>query len=183
MTEVWKDIEGFEGRYQISNLGNVKSLRYRGIDGWERNLVPKTNNSGRLWVELIKDGTRKCFLIHRLVGTAFIPNPLNLPQINHMDENPKNNVVDNLEWCTQEYNIQYYRERHPTAQRERRSTGRYNRKIGMPILQKDYSGSILKKWDDVRVIVNEMGYNQWSITQCCDGKRHTAYGFKWQYAI
>ena len=183
MTEVWKDIEGFEGLYQVSNLGNVKSLRYRGVTGWEKNLVPKINNSGRLWVELLKDGTRKCFLIHRLVGFAFIPNPLNLPQINHMDENPKNNCVDNLEWCTQEYNIKYFMERHPSHTSNRKSTGRYNRKLEKPVNQIDREGNIVKQWADARTVVNEMGFNQWSITQCCDGKRKTAYGFRWQYAI
>ena len=182
MTEMWKDIEGYEGRYQVSDCGNVRSLNYGG-HGYIRNLVPKVNNSGRLWVELVANGETKQFLIHRLVGNAFIPNPDHLPQINHKDENPKNNMVDNLEWCTQEYNIQYYRERHPCAARERRSTGRYNRKLDKPVNQIDSAGNIIKQWKDARAVVNEMGYNQWSITQCCDGKRNTAYGFRWQYAI
>ena len=183
MQEVWKDIEGYEGKYQISNLGNVKSLQYRGHEGVIRNLVPKVNNYGRLWVELMKDGKKRQFLIHRLVGMAFIPNPDNLPQINHMDENPKNNRVDNLEWCTGEYNVHYYIERHPMAARNRKSTGKYHRKLDKPVNQIDFDGNIVKQWDDARTVVNEFGYNQWSITQCCDGKRNTAYGFRWQYAI
>lgn len=183
MEEVWKDIEGYENRYQISNLGNVKSLQYRGHKGVEKNLVPKVNNSGRLWVELIKNGKTKQFLIHRLVGMAFIPNPDNLPQINHMDENPKNNQVDNLEWCTGDYNIKYFQERHPEFAKQRRSTGRYNRKLDKPVNQIDDCGNVVKRWNNARAIVNEIGYNQWSITQCCDGKRKSAYGFRWQYAI
>ena len=182
MTEVWKDIEGYEGRYQVSNLGNVKSLNYGG-HGYEKNLTPKVNNSGRLWVELMKDGEKKQFLIHRLVGFAFIPNPMNLPQINHMDENPKNNRVDNLEWCTGLYNVRYYLERHPNIARERKTPSRRNRKIGLKINQIDSDGCVVKTWDDVREIVNNVGYSQWSITQCCDGKRHRAYGFEWQYAV
>ena len=122
-------------------------------------------------------------LIHRLVGEAFIPNPDNLPQINHMDENPKNNRVDNLEWCTREYNIRYFLERHPNKPRQRRSTGRYNRRLDSPVNQIDSFGNVVKLWENPRQIFNEMGFNQWSITQCCDGKRKTAYGFKWQYAI
>ena len=84
MKEIWKDIEGYEGRYQISNLGNVMSLNY-GNHGYPRQLTPKCNNSGRLWVELIVDGERKPFLIHRLVAMAFIPNPEGYPQVNHKD--------------------------------------------------------------------------------------------------
>ena len=101
MEEIWKDIDGYEGLYQISNLGNVKSLNYRN-QGIERILTPKCNNAGRLWVELARNGDRKPMLIHRLVAMAFIPNPNGYPQVNHMDENPKNNRVDNLEWCTAE---------------------------------------------------------------------------------
>lgn len=182
MQEIWKDIDGYEGRYQISNLGNVKSLNYGGR-GYARNLVPKINNYGRLWVELMKDGKKRQFLIHRLVGMAFIPNPDNLPQINHKDENPKNNRVDNLEWCTGLYNVHYYLERHPNVARERKTPSRRNRRLNIRINQIDSDGNIVKVWDDVRTATVATGYNQWSITQCCDGVRHTAYGFKWQYAI
>lgn len=173
MQEVWKDIEGYEGKYQISNLGNVKSLNYRG-QGYAKNLVPKVNNYGRLWVELMKDGVKRQFLIHRLVGMAFIPNPDNLPQINHMDENPRNNRMDNLEWCTGEYNRGQYIKNHPGGRK----------KINvLPVNQIDSDGNIVKRWNDSRTITNETGMSQWSITQCCDGKRKTAYGFRWQYAI
>lgn len=182
MTEVWKDIDGYEGLYQVSNLGNVKSLKYGGSKH-EKVLTPKVNNCGRLWVELFNCGRKKQFLIHRLVANAFIPNPESFPQINHIDENPKNNCVDNLEWCTGSYNIRYYRERHPCVARDRKSTGRYKRKLGISIIQFDMDGNAIKTWDDARTISIEKGFSQWSITQCCDGKRHTAYGFKWQYAI
>lgn len=182
MTEMWKDIKGYEGIYQISNFGNVCSLNY-GKRGYAKNLVPKVNNCGRLWVELFNNGVKRQFLIHRLVGEAFIPNPDNLPQINHIDENPKNNCVENLEWCTNEYNIRYFRERHPSHARIRKNTERYNRRLDKPVNQIDRGGNVVKQWKDARTVVVEMGFNQWSITQCCDGKRHTAYGFRWQYAI
>ncbi len=182
MVEVWKDIEGYEGRYQISNLGNVKSLMYRG-KGCERNLTPKVNNCGRLWVELFLNGKKKQFLIHRLVAKAFIPNPQNLPQINHIDENTKNNCVENLEWCTGAYNIRYYHERHPDAARNRKHSQNYRRRVNIHIHQINASGCIINTWEDARTIAVETGFSQWSITQCCDGKRHTAYGFRWQYAI
>ena len=168
MTEVWKDIDGYEG-YQVSNIGNVRSMNYRGT-GIAKNLIPKENNCGRLWVEL----KGKPFLIHRLVATAFIPNENNLPQINHKDENPKNNNVENLEWCTGEYNRNAYLANHKGGRRKNNV---------VPVNQIDCFGNIVKRWDDSRTIANETGMNQWSITQCCDGKRKTAYGFRWQYAI
>lgn len=170
MEEMWKDIVGYEGLYQVSNLGNVRSMNYRGT-GKIQNLVPKENNCGRLWVQLGK----KPFLIHRLVANAFIPNQKGYPQINHIDENPRNNMVANLEWCTGEYNIRCYIENHDTVGRKKKNT--------RPVNQYDLSGRIVKQWKDSRTIKNETGMSQWSITQCCDGKRNTAYGFRWQYAI
>ena len=182
MQEIWKGIVGYEERYEVSNLGNVRSMNYRN-SGHQKNIVPKVNNCGRLWVEIWEGGKSKPMLVHRLVAEAFIPNPNNYPQINHKDENPKNNRVDNLEWCTGSYNIQYYFDRHPNAARERRSTPRYNRKLDRKVIQKDKDGNVIKVWPDCRTICVEMNYNQWSISQCCEGKRHTAYGFRWQYAI
>ena len=159
MVEVWKPIVGYDG-YQVSNLGNVRSMNYRGT-GVEKMLVPKKNNCGRLWVEL----KGKPLLIHRLVAIAFIPNEKNLPQINHKDENPQNNTVENLEWCTGEYNRNTYLEHHK---------GERNRRNRLPVNQIDCFGNIVKQWQDSRTITNETGMSQWSITQCCDGKRKTA---------
>lgn len=182
MTEVWKDIEGYEGKYQVSNLGNVKSLDYGG-HGYAKVLTPKVNNSGRLWVELRKPGCVKQMLIHRLVGEAFIPNPQKLPQINHKDENPMNNVVDNLEWCTGTYNRMYSIIRHPERCKSRKATPKYRRMLDKPIVQIDMNGNEIAWWDCARTITKEMGMSQTSITQCCDGIRKTAYGFRWRYAI
>ena len=105
MEEQWKDIQGYEGLYQVSNLGKVKSLNYLHT-GKEQILKPGKNN-GYLAVVLCKNGKVKTFKIHRLVATTFISNPLNKPCVNHIDCNPQNNNVDNLEWVTQRENIQY----------------------------------------------------------------------------
>ena len=102
MTEIWKNIEGYEGKYQVSNFGQVKSMI-----GQEKVLHPKKHRTGHLQIGLHKDKKRKTMYIHRLVAQAFIPNPDNLPCVNHKDENPNNNNVDNLEWCTQKYNCNY----------------------------------------------------------------------------
>lgn len=101
MTEIFKDIKGYENLYQVSNLGNVLSLR--------RNIIlkPRKNNKGYLQLNLSKEGKIKMFLVHRLVAETFIDNPNNYPIINHKDENPSNNHDDNLEWCSNKYNIQY----------------------------------------------------------------------------
>lgn len=112
--EVWKDIKGYEGLYQVSNLGNIKSLRkWNGARGkhiyepCERILTPTDNGYGYLIIGLKKNLARKNHYVHRLVAEAFIENPNNYPQINHKDFNRKNNNVDNLEWCTQKQNNQH----------------------------------------------------------------------------
>ena len=103
MIEIWKNIQGYEGLYQISNLGRVKSLHYNK----EKILKPNKYGAGYYGVALSKNNKHKRYSIHRLVAIAFIPNPNNLPQVNHKDEDKTNNRVDNLEWCTNEYNMNY----------------------------------------------------------------------------
>lgn len=102
--EIWKPIKDYETRYQISNMGNIKSF-YRGK---ETLLKPQLNNtSPYLMIGLFKNNKLKRYLIHRLVAQHFIPNPDNLPEVNHKDENKYNNCADNLEWCTHKYNTNY----------------------------------------------------------------------------
>ena len=103
MTEIWKDIDGYEGLYQVSNLGRVKSLHHNK----EKILKGSYAKEGYHLISLSKEGTQKRCLVHRLVATAFIPNPYKLECVNHKDENPRNNNVDNLEWCTKAYNNCY----------------------------------------------------------------------------
>ena len=95
MEEIWKDIEGYEGLYQISNLGKVKSIRFN-----KERLLKYDKSTSYLRIKLCKDGIETNYLIHRLVAKAFIPNPDNKPQVNHIDGIKTNNSVDNLEWCT-----------------------------------------------------------------------------------
>ena len=100
--ELWKDIDGFEGKYAVSNLGNVYSYKLK------RNLKFNKNRSGNyVGVVLFKEGKQYRFQVHRLVAQAFIPNPKNLPQVNHKNEIQNDNRVENLEWCTQQYNSTY----------------------------------------------------------------------------
>lgn len=110
MKEIWKDIKGYEGFYQVSNLGRVKSLERVTINNrivHERILKLKRDRSGYKRCCLCKDRNRKFFGVHRLVAEAFIPNVNNYPVVNHKDEVKDNNIVDNLEWCTIKYNSNY----------------------------------------------------------------------------
>lgn len=103
------DIKGYEGLYKISNKGDVISLSKNSgfLKRKERYLKPTIKPKGYLDVKLIKDGVNKHFYVHRLVAEHFIPNPNNLPQVNHKDKNPSNNNVENLEWCDNSYNALY----------------------------------------------------------------------------
>lgn len=101
MIEIWKPIRNYENRYLVSNLGNIKSLRRNKI------LVPIIQSNNYCYINLCVNGKNKSCRIHRLVAEAFIPNPNNLPCVNHKDGNKQNNNVDNLEWCTNKYNSQH----------------------------------------------------------------------------
>ena len=113
LTEVWKDIKGYEGLYQVSDMGNVKRVEhedYKCRQGYrvlkERFLKPCISR-GYKKVCLYKDNKQKPFFVHRLVALTFVENPNDYPQINHKDENRMNNNASNLEWCTCKYNINY----------------------------------------------------------------------------
>ena len=102
MKEIYKDIKGYEGKYQVSNLGNVKSLHYNNTN--REKVMKPSIKKGYLSVDL---GYRNPHLVHRLVAEAFLENPNNLPCVNHKDENKDNNTETNLEWCSRSYNINY----------------------------------------------------------------------------
>ena len=162
--EVWKDVKGFEGLYQISSLGQVKSLRRNKI------LKPKKHRCGYLIVDLCNNGEKTRY-IHRLVAEAFIPNPNNLPQVNHIDENKKNNSVNNLEWCTPKYNTNY------GSRIERFSESRKKK-----VLQFDLDGNFIKEWKSAVDIEKETGLEQNNIRSCCRKEQGKAYGYIWRYA-
>lgn len=162
--EVWKDIKGFE-QYQISNLGNVYSKKV------ERLLTAHPDKKGYLRVTFWKDNKGHTYKVHRLVAQAFIPNPLNLPQVNHRDENKENNSVDNLEWCDNTYN-------HGFGTRDERAkqtlTNRKNLSLPVECIE---TGIIYPSIMEAR---RQTGLR--NISECCRGNRHTAGGFHWKYA-
>lgn len=137
--EVWKDVAGYEGRYQVSNAGRVKSLgRVTELNGGRRRVEPEvimkyTLRSGYPTLILRRPGERRSAQIHRLVAQAFLPNPDGLPVVNHIDFDPTNNRVENLEWCTTRDNVRHSAERmsHPKSKSAATSTGeKYIRKAG-----------------------------------------------------
>lgn len=117
--EEWKDIKGYEGLYQVSTLGRVRSFHaYKGSS--QRILVPGRYSRGYLFVQLSKDKVKTQHMIHRLVASTFIPNPEDLPQVNHKDEDKTNNCVENLEWCTAKYNANYGTRNERVAEKTRK---------------------------------------------------------------
>lgn len=178
--EIWKDVVGYEGLYQVSNLGRVKSVqRHYKINGGialrrEKILKEKTSFKYKR-VGLWKDSSQKFLLVHRIVATAFIPNLNNYPEINHKDENPENNCVDNLEWCTAKYNCNYLNH-GKNISISRRDSGRV-RKIAMI----DNEGNVIKIFDAIIDAANEIGARKTDVCSVCRNRQKSVKGFKFKY--
>lgn len=166
MKEIYKEIEGYEGLYEVSNLGNVKSLISNKI------LKPIKDKDCYLFVGLYQQGKLKHHRVHRLVAEAFIENPNNLTEINHKDENKQNNTIENLEWCTREYNLAY------GTHNQRSAASRINHpKRSKQVLCVE-TGKI---YPSTRDVARQLGFSQGNISQYCNGKLKQAYGYTWKY--
>lgn len=174
MNEVWKDINGYEGLYKISSLGRVKSLNYKRT-GKERILKLDIDGKGYIQVVLCKNGRGKMHRVHRLVAQAFIPNPDNLPCINHRDECKTNNIVDNLEFCSYKYNLTY------GSRIKRVSEKQINGKASKKVFQYTLNGEFVAEYPSTMEVQRQLGYSQGNISLCCNGKLKTAYGYIWSY--
>lgn len=170
MIEIWKYVVGFENRYQVSNLGNVKNC----LNG--RILKSSNDKDGYKQINLRKNGVYKTYKVHRLIAQSFIPNPNNLPQVNHKDEDKANNNVDNLEWCTNYYNNHY-----GTA-RERMAKAQINRKdLSKPVLQFDKNENLLNEYPSIIEGARKTGIDVGGICRVCRGNLKSAGGFVWKY--
>ena len=169
MQEEWKEIKGYPN-YMVSNKGNVKSLNYRHT-GREKMLKLSVNNKGYLIVKLYKNRKLKNLRVNRLVAEAFISNPNNLPQVNHKNEIKDDNRVENLEWCDAKYNNNFGTRKERVAE-----------KLSKPVLQiNKTTNEIISEFPSTIEVKRQLGINHTSISQCCNGKRNTAGGYKWQY--
>lgn len=168
--ERWMPVAGFEGYYEVSDRGRVRSLSRR-FSRVERVMVPFVRKDGYKLVQLRKDGRREGKLVHRLVAEAFIPNPDMLPVVNHKNENPSDNRVENLEWCDQKYNANY-----GTAQ------SRKAEKVSKRVSAKDEDGRILATFRSQSVAESMTGISQNAISMCVHGLQKTAGGYSWERA-
>ena len=178
--EIWKDVKGYEGLYQVSNMGNVRSLD---------RVLPNGDNSHMLYKGQIlkqrigRNGYMRVLLCgkdyytHRLVAEAFIDNNNNLPQVNHKDEDKSNNHVDNLEWCTHEYNIRYGTNR---ARASHKLKGvMINNK---PIMQFEKNGELVNEFVSASEASEKTKIDNSSICKVANGKLKTAGGFLWRWS-
>ena len=155
--EIWKDAPGFPG-YQVSNAGRVRSF-YR--------VLAPDSVKGYYRVRLYRNGRVSRIYIHRLIAMAFVPNPEGLPQINHKNEIKTNNRVENLEWCTAQYNNTYGTARIRAAKAKSKAVGRYT-----------MDGTLLERYDNIKAARAVYGSHIFSVLA---GKRKTEGGFVWKY--
>lgn len=167
--EIWKDVIGYEGRYQVSSEGRIRSLPTKSRTKYFSGDIIKQfqDKAGYMAVGL----SRKIFKVHRIVATAFIENPNNYPCVNHKDENKTNNKIENLEWCTHRYNSNY---------------GTRNKRIsqnsGRMIVQYDLNGNEVKRWKSIADAARYYGVERTTICGCCANRQHTSCGYIWKYA-
>ena len=181
-TEIWKDIPCYEGIYKVSNTGKVKSLerKVKGKNGSirtrkEKILKPKKRSDGYLEVNLWIEGKYKTMKIHRLVCEAFLPNPYNLPEVNHINEDKEDNILENLEYCDRKYNCNF-----GTAieRRTKKQKGVYNTKKSKPVKCLETGVT----YPSVKEVQRQFGFHNGYIGYCCNGKFKQAYGYHWEWA-
>lgn len=181
MREIWKDIEGFEGLYQVSNLGNVKSLCWNHTRR-SKLLNPYSHGGGYKRVHLFKDHQHYKVFVHRLVAEAFLPNPENKPVVNHKDGNKSNNHVKNLEWATIKENT-HHAIKHglrPLVCKPTGFKGHFS-PVAKAVIQKTPDGTVIQRWGCSVEAADALGYSFDAIRRCCRGERKTYKGFSWEF--
>lgn len=184
LNEEWRDIQGYEGRYEVSNYGRVKRLMKwsgnRFID--QGNILRRRINTCGYVHVLLCNREQKSKTVHRLVAQAFIPNIDKLPQVNHKDGNKQNNRVDNLEWCNNSQNIKHA---YIMGLEKPNVLGKFggNSPYHKEVLQIDKNdNSIIQKWESIADASRKLNINTSNISLCCKKLNRTAGGYKWRYA-
>lgn len=180
MKEAWKEIKWYEN-YEVSNLGNIKSLNYNWT--WkEKSLKYWKNTSGYLQVRLYKYKKSKMYRVNRLVAIAFIPNPENKPQVNHIDWVKDNNRLENLEWNTISENVLH---RFSVLWHKWAHLWKFwkDNPKSKQVHQFSKDWIFIKTWESMMDIQRELWVNNWNISNCCGWKQKTAWGYKWKFKI
>lgn len=192
MEEIWCDISGYKGLYQVSTLGRVRSLDriiYDQGRHWSQNgkiLKASSQKSGYLFVTLSKAGKAKQYRVHRLVAQAFIPNLNGWQQVNHKDEDVTNNKVENLEWCTAKYNLNYGNHNQKMAKtlkqpKYQKIAIENGRKASTPVLKFTLDGKFLEKYSSQVEAAKNNNIRQGSVSNCCRGKAKQVKGYIYKY--
>lgn len=183
MKEIWKDVVGYEGLYRVSTEGRVMALprktrcRSGGFRTTSKRILKQAkNNFGYCLVNLHKGPKQRSEKVHRLVGLAFIPNPCNYKEINHKDENPSNNSIDNLEWCDHLYNSRYG---NRGAKLSAANTN--NPIVSLKVIQYSRKGEKLQEFPSINEASRKTGVHCGSICWACMGKLLSAGGYIWKY--
>lgn len=176
---MWLPVCGYEGLYEVSDCGEVKSLNYNHT-GKEKILTPKRHSSGYNTVVLCKNSEKRNKSIHILVAQAFIRNPKNKSQVNHIDGNKQNNHAENLEWVTPSENIRHSFER---LGKQSPNKGRFGKShyAAVSVCQYALDGIFLRKWDCISDAAREVGCNPCQILNNIKGRSKTCHGYMWRY--
>lgn len=182
MQEKWKDIEGYEGLYQVSNIGRIKSLeRYKKnhskMKKVEEKILAQTKDKNEYFTVLLsRDGKSKRFKVHRLVANAFIINTDGLLEVNHKNGIKTDNKLENLEWCSRNENMQ-----HASKMNLMKPCIGNNNPLSKTIIQYDKDMNKIAEYGCIREIERKTRYRNQNISHCCNGKFKTAYGYIWRF--
>ena len=177
-TEQWRtavyDGIVYEGLYKVSNFGRILSLNYNKT-GKPDLMTPRKRKDGYFQVNLRKNGEYKTCSLHRLVAQTFLPNPNNLPQVNHIDQDKTNNRVENLEWKSPKDNCNH------GTRNERIAKANTNGKLSKKVLQFTLNGKLIREWPSI-MECERNGFDSGNVCKCCNGKLPHYKGFLWMYA-